>query len=104
MTHQHHRRNGTLRNGGVKRAVAGPTETTDLKSTSSDALSNSPPFVVAEAEPSPHKTMIAVQTSLNGNIFMHCPVDMTEDFQVIHFAQLVSLCTRAQQQQPAALD
>jgi hypothetical protein len=60
--------------------------------------------VVAEAEPSPHKTMIAVQTSLNGNIFMHCPVDMTEDFQVIQFAQSVSLCTRAQQQQPAALD
>jgi hypothetical protein len=26
--------------------------------------------------------MINVQTSLNGNIFMHCPVDMAEDFQV----------------------
>ncbi|XP_046444059.1 uncharacterized protein LOC124194078 [Daphnia pulex] len=82
MTHQHHRRNGTLRNGGVKRAAGPATGTTTVKSTSSDALSNSPPFVVAEAEPSPHKTMIAVQTSLNGNIFMHCPVDMTEDFQV----------------------
>nr|CAH0108221.1 unnamed protein product [Daphnia galeata] len=77
---QHHRRNGTWRNAGMKRAAG---TTTTMKSTS--ILPDSPPFLVAtetDASSSSHKTMINVQTSLNGNIFMHCPVDMAEDFQV----------------------
>ena len=76
---QHHRRNGTWRNAGMKRAAG---TTTTVKSTS--ILPNSPPFLMATETDasSSHKTMITVQTSLNGNIFMHCPVDMAEDFQV----------------------
>jgi hypothetical protein len=66
----------------MKRAAG---TTTTMKSTS--ILPDSPPFLVAtetDASSSSHKTInvINVQTSLNGNIFMHCPVDMAEDFQV----------------------
>ena len=38
------------------------------------------PFLMVTDDSS--KTMIPVQASLNGNIFMHCPVDINEDFQV----------------------
>lgn len=68
----HHRRNGnsTSRNGGGKRAAVQVTS----------PVPDSPPYLASDN--APPKTIISVQTSLNGNIFMHCPVDMTEDFQV----------------------
>ena len=71
----HHRRNssslaGKAGKSGVKRNV-------EVTSTTSSPNS---PFLMAIEESK--KTMIAVQASLNGNIFMHCPVDIAEDFQV----------------------
>lgn len=38
------------------------------------------PFLAVDQQDS--KSMIAIKAALNGNIFMHCPVDMAEDFQV----------------------
>ncbi|KAI9551419.1 hypothetical protein GHT06_021752 [Daphnia sinensis] len=69
----HHRRNGTSRNASVKRAA--------VQATTTAIVPDSPPYLAGGSAP-PSKTMISVQTSLNGNIFMHCPVDTTEDFQV----------------------
>ncbi|KZS09637.1 uncharacterized protein LOC116928832 isoform X1 [Daphnia magna] len=68
----HHRRNGnsTSRNAGGKRAAVQVTS----------PVPDSSPYLASDN--APPKTIISVQTSLNGNIFMHCPVDMTEDFQV----------------------
>lgn len=82
----HHRRNGnsTSRNGGGKRAAVQVTS----------PVPDSSPYLASDN--APPKTIISVQTSLNGNIFMHCPVDMTEDFQVgvFFFFSILASCKR----------
>ncbi|XP_057379267.1 uncharacterized protein LOC130701312 [Daphnia carinata] len=74
----HHKRNGnsTSRNASVKRSAV--QAGTMMKSMS--PVADSAPYLASDDVPP--KAMISVQTSLNGNIFMHCLVDTSEDFQV----------------------
>lgn len=60
----------------MKRETEKVTSTAGLISTTT--MENSPFLAVVENS----SRKFAIKAALNGNIFMHCPVEMAEDFQV----------------------
>lgn len=75
----HHRRYTNLPKTVVERDDA-MRPVAEMASSTTKTTGPYSPFLMVDDDST--KTMIPVQASLNGNIFMHCPVDINEDFQV----------------------